>query len=59
VIKRIVICRICLMECNGEEANEHKILTGHNSWNLIIDPENTHRTILSYLGNEQGMALDE
>jgi len=47
------------MECNGEEANEHKILTGHNSWNLIIDPENTHRTILSYLGNEQGMALDE
>jgi len=45
------------MECSGKEANEHKILTGHNSWNLIIDPEN--RTELSRLANEQEEALKD
>ena len=36
-----VRCLICQKECNGdcEDANLHKLRTGHNRWQLLIEED--------------------
>ncbi len=53
---RVVRCQICYCECSGHEAGVHKVLKGHNCWELLLPVE---KKVVEYTHNLYCLGVDD
>lgn len=50
----VVRCQICYTECSGTGARTHKLLTGHNLWELLLPVE---KKVVEYTPNPYSLGV--